>query len=126
MCLVHRLSPLSSPSVLATFSIVCASFTVTLLSLLPSLSRFYSPVARRSSIVKGRKVVQGNFDPCALYSPPERTRENVRRMLDGFGSHPVVVNLGHGMHPTHTPEQLCAFLTAVDSESRAVTAGASA
>ncbi len=63
--------------------------------------------------MRGRKVLQGNFDPCALYSPPETTRINVGRMLKDFGDHPHIANLGHGMHPTHTPEQLGAFLSAV-------------
>ncbi len=65
-------------------------------------------------MVKGRKVLQGNFDPCALYAPAASIRENVGLMLQDFGTHPVVLNLGHGMHPTHTPEQLGAFFAAVD------------
>jgi hypothetical protein len=71
----------------------------------------------RSAVVKGRKVLQGNFDPCALYAPAASIRDSVDAMLQGFGSHPHVVNLGHGMHPTHTPEQLGDFLAAVDELS---------
>ena len=62
--------------------------------------------------------MQGNFDPCALYAPDASIKESVACMLEGFGGHPHVANLGHGMHPTHTPEQLAAFLSAVDTCSR--------
>ena len=54
--------------------------------------------ARRET---GNKVaLQGNLDPAALIAPPECVREQVRRVLDGFGSTPGhVFNLGHGISP---------------------------
>lgn len=44
-------------------------------------------------------------------------REEVRRMLTGFGSKPLIANLGWGMQPTHVPEQFQAFVKAVHEVS---------
>jgi uroporphyrinogen decarboxylase len=50
----------------------------------------------------GRNVaLQGNLDPSVLIAPPPRVREEVRRVLDAFGSAPGhVFNLGHGIAPS--------------------------
>jgi uroporphyrinogen decarboxylase len=49
----------------------------------------------------GAKVaLQGNLDPAVLGAPPARVREQVRRVLDAFGTAPGhVFNLGHGISP---------------------------
>lgn len=44
-------------------------------------------------------AIQGNLDPCALYAPEDKLRENVRLMLQRFGSSRHIVNLGHGIYP---------------------------
>jgi len=45
-------------------------------------------------------ALQGNLDPAVLAAPPARVREQVRRVLDAFGSAPGhVFNLGHGISP---------------------------
>jgi uroporphyrinogen decarboxylase len=45
-------------------------------------------------------ALQGNLDPAVLTAPPPRVREQVRRVLDAFGSAPGhVFNLGHGISP---------------------------
>ena len=50
--------------------------------------------------VGGKVALQGNLDPAVLGAPPARVREQVRRVLDGFGSAPGhVFNLGHGISP---------------------------
>ena len=50
--------------------------------------------------VGGRVALQGNLDPAVLTAPPMRVREQVRRVLDGFGGAPGhVFNLGHGISP---------------------------
>jgi uroporphyrinogen decarboxylase len=38
-------------------------------------------------------------------------------MLKEFGTQRLIANLGHGMMPTHKPEQLKAFLEAVQEVS---------
>ena len=49
----------------------------------------------------GAKVaLQGNLDPAVLGAPPACAREEVRRVLDAFGSAPGhIFNLGHGISP---------------------------
>lgn len=64
-------------------------------------------------LVDGRAALQGNLDPAVLYARPEIIRREVDRMLRGFGSHPHIANLGHGMNPDHDPEHARVFIDAV-------------
>lgn len=63
----------------------------------------------------GDKVaLQGNMDPCILYSNPERIREEVAAVLASYGKgNGHVFNLGHGIHPKIDPENVRAFIDAV-------------
>lgn len=63
----------------------------------------------RNSI--GRKyALQGNLDPCVLFAPKERIREETERILAGFGSGSGhIFNLGHGILPT-TPVENAQYL----------------
>ena len=68
--------------------------------------------ARR--LTGGRVALQGNLDPCVLYAPPAVIREEVARVLAGFGQgHGHVFNLGHGIHPDVKPEHAGAMVAAV-------------
>ena len=68
----------------------------------------------------GRVALQGNLDPVALFAPPERVRENARRVLDAFGPAPGhVFNLGHGILPTTPVESVRALVDEVRAYSRA-------
>lgn len=61
-----------------------------------------------------RVALQGNMDPCLLYSNPERIRAEVATILAGFGSGSGhVFNLGHGIHPHIDPENVAALVEAV-------------
>ena len=74
------------------------------------------------------KALQGNLDPGALHLAPRALALATAAMLRGFGSHALVANLGHGMHPSHSPAQLARFFEAVHALSaaaRARRAGAS-
>lgn len=63
----------------------------------------------------GDKVaLQGNMDPCVLYSTPERIREEVASILESYGTgNGHVFNLGHGIHQHIDPENAGAFINAV-------------
>ncbi len=64
--------------------------------------------------VKDRVALQGNMDPCILYSSPERIREEVGRVLNSYGHGPGhVFNLGHGIHPNVNPEHAGVMIDAV-------------
>jgi uroporphyrinogen decarboxylase len=81
--------------------------------------------ARR--LAAGRVALQGNLDPAALFAPPERAREAVRKVLDAFGAEPGhVFNLGHGIL-TQTPvdsvsavvDEVRAYSSALRTKTRA-------
>ncbi len=63
----------------------------------------------------GNKVaLQGNMDPCVLYSNPQRIEREVASILDKFGrGNGHIFNLGHGIHPTIDPENVKAYVNAV-------------
>ena len=67
----------------------------------------------------GRVALQGNLDPCALYGGEAVIRTEVARMLRDLrcNSGGYIANLGHGMHPTHCPEQVQWFIDAVREET---------
>lgn len=68
----------------------------------------------------GDKVaLQGNMDPSILLGTPERIRQEVQAILDGYGmGSGHVFNLGHGITPDVDPEKAGVFIDAVQSFSR--------
>lgn len=75
------------------------------------------------------KALQGNIDPNVLFAPPERIAEQVRHVLESFGtphtdiSRPGpthIFNLGHGISQFTPPEHVAALVQAVHSQSRAM------
>jgi uroporphyrinogen decarboxylase len=64
--------------------------------------------------VNGRVALQGNIDPCILYSSPQRIREETALVLESYGHGPGhVFNLGHGIHPDVDPEHAAVLIDAV-------------
>jgi len=63
----------------------------------------------------GDKVaLQGNMDPTVLYASPDRVRQEVKSVLESYGSGTGhVFNLGHGIHPGIDPDTVDAFINAV-------------
>lgn len=53
-------------------------------------------VARQQA---GNKTLQGNADPCLLYAPEARIVSETEAMLEAFGKHRYICNLGHGLYP---------------------------
>ena len=74
----------------------------------------------------GSVALQGNLDPSVLYAEPATIRAEVRQMLSGFGPTGHIANLGHGLHPTHDPAHVGAFVEAVHELSEALRAGTEA
>ncbi len=69
--------------------------------------------------VQGKVALQGNVDPCVLFSNPEIIRKEVVRCLQVFGGEPGhVFNLGHGILPQTPVANARAFVDAVKEESR--------
>ena len=68
--------------------------------------------ARRE--VGDRVALQGNLDPCVLYTSPATIRGRVRQVLDAYGPGPGhVFNLGHGLQPGMDPARVAALVDAV-------------
>ncbi|MDP4536566.1 uroporphyrinogen decarboxylase [Alkalimonas collagenimarina] len=67
----------------------------------------------------GDKVaLQGNMDPGILLGSPERIRQEVQTILDGYGQGSGhVFNLGHGITPDVDPERVKVFIEAVQAFS---------
>lgn len=67
----------------------------------------------------GHKVaLQGNMDPAVLYATPEKIQQEVKRILESYGSGTGhVFNLGHGITPEVDPANAGAFIDAVHTFS---------
>ncbi len=71
-----------------------------------------SPQAARE--FTGSKItLQGNFDPSKLLAPIPEIRKAVKEMIDGFGKHRYIANLGHGIMPNVPVDHARAFVEAV-------------
>ncbi len=60
--------------------------------------------------IGGKKVLQGNLDPCVLFAPKEKIRAETKRIMDNFGNDAGhIFNLGHGILPK-TPVENAKYL----------------
>ena len=58
-------------------------------------------------------TLQGNFDPAKLLAPIKDIRTAVKEMIEGFGTHRYIANLGHGIMPNVPVDHAKAFVDAV-------------
>ena len=70
------------------------------------------PIESRK-IIGADKTLQGNLDPCVLYSDFKTIERKTKEMLDQYkgGSH--IANLGHGVYPDITPDAVRCFIDTV-------------
>jgi uroporphyrinogen decarboxylase len=71
--------------------------------------------------VGSRVALQGNLDPCILFTSPERIVQEVVGVLQSYGpgtGH--IFNLGHGILPETPPEHAAAMVAAVHEHSAAL------
>ncbi len=59
------------------------------------------------------KTLQGNLDPCVLYSDPATIKKETEAMLKEFGKRGTIANLGHGVYPDIDPEHVKVFINTV-------------
>ncbi|RWS15700.1 uroporphyrinogen decarboxylase-like protein [Dinothrombium tinctorium] len=76
--------------------------------------------AKARAQVHDRITLQGNLDPCALYSEFDEIDQLVNEMINQFGTEKYIANLGHGIYPDVKPECLGTFLNAVRKHSVAI------
>ncbi len=74
------------------------------------------PVVSRR-MVGPHKSLQGNLDPAALYGSPATIEQEAQRMLQAFGTHRYIANLGHGIYPDHNPEHVRVLVDAIHRHS---------
>ncbi|PWT74059.1 MAG: uroporphyrinogen decarboxylase [Bacteroidetes bacterium] len=72
------------------------------------------PVMARK-LAGNRIVLQGNFDPAKLLSPIPVIKKEVKQMMNKFGRHHHIANLGHGILPNVPVDHARAFVDAVKS-----------
>ena len=58
-------------------------------------------------------TLQGNFDPAKLLAPVKEIKRSVKTMIDSFGTHRYIANLGHGILPNVPVDHARAFVDAV-------------
>jgi uroporphyrinogen decarboxylase len=59
------------------------------------------------------KVLQGNLDPCALYGAKQDVKRETIKMLEAFGPHKHIANLGHGLYPDTAVDNVRCFIDTI-------------
>jgi uroporphyrinogen decarboxylase len=59
------------------------------------------------------KTLQGNMDPCLLYADYETIKNETIKMLQAFGPHRHIANLGHGLYPDLEKDKVKCFVDTV-------------
>ena len=63
-------------------------------------------IAETRSLIGPSKTLQGNLDPCVLYSEDEAIVSQTQEMLKAFGPDRHIANLGHGVYPDIDPRKV--------------------
>lgn len=67
------------------------------------------------ALTKGKKVLQGNLDPCLLYADEDKIRKATLEMINAFKGVGYIANLGHGVYPDTDPLKVKVFIDTVKS-----------
>jgi uroporphyrinogen decarboxylase len=70
-------------------------------------------IAESRKLIGESKTLQGNLDPCVLYGSFDEIRKQTKIMIDAFGKHRYIANLGHGVYPDTNPDNVRCFIDAV-------------
>ncbi len=65
------------------------------------------------SITGESRTLQGNMDPCVLYADAGTVQREARRMLQDFGPHRHIANLGHGVYPDTPVDNVRRFIDTI-------------
>ena len=72
-------------------------------------------IEQARALVGETRTLQGNLDPCALYSSHKELERLTNNMMESFVSQRHIVNLGHGVYPDIDPEKVKTFIKTVKS-----------
>ena len=70
-------------------------------------------IAVSRKVIGENKTLQGNMDPCLLYSDFKTIKSETEKMLLEFGSHRHIANLGHGVYPDVEKDKVKCFVDTV-------------
>ncbi len=70
-------------------------------------------IAESRKIIGADKTLQGNLDPCVLYSDFKTIEMKTKNLLNSFGNQRHIANLGHGVYPDTDPEKVKCFIETV-------------
>jgi len=75
----------------------------------------WNMVPEEAATLIGNKALQGNLDPCVLYSSAEAIQAQTIAMLHRFPAGRHIANLGHGIYPDIEPAKAKVFIDTVKS-----------
>jgi len=70
-------------------------------------------IAESRAMIGPDKTLQGNIDPCLLYSDYDVIRKEAVKMLKAFGPHRHIANLGHGLYPDLDKDKVKCFVDTI-------------
>jgi uroporphyrinogen decarboxylase len=70
-------------------------------------------IAESRKLVGNSKTLQGNADPCLLYSDYATIKKEAEKMLSAFGPQRHIANLGHGLYPDIEKDKVKCFVDTV-------------
>jgi uroporphyrinogen decarboxylase len=70
-------------------------------------------ISESRALIGENKTLQGNMDPCLLYSDASTIQRETRKMLTEFGPRRHIANLGHGLYPDTNPDSVKVFVQTV-------------
>lgn len=75
-------------------------------------------IAESRALIGDNKTLQGNLDPCVLYSSFKDIEKETKAMLKAFEGTRHIANLGHGVYPDTDPEKVKCFIQTVKEYSK--------
>lgn len=70
-------------------------------------------IAESRSLIGSGKTLQGNADPCLLYSDLPTIKKETEKMLRAFGPKQHIANLGHGLYPDTEKDKVKFFIDTI-------------
>jgi uroporphyrinogen decarboxylase len=70
-------------------------------------------ISESKALIGPNKTLQGNMDPCLLYADFKTIKNETEKMLQLFGSHRHIANLGHGVYPDIEKDKVKCFVNTV-------------
>ena len=70
-------------------------------------------ISESREMIGNTKTLQGNMDPCLLYSDFASIKKETIKMLEEFGPHRHIANLGHGLYPDIEVDKVKCFVDTI-------------